>query len=143
MRLKPAGIKTVREAIERLMNGEVFYDRTGQRKMFYNDSSISCSDDYVSPFKCLYLRSGQASPIDILWGDVENWLIETRWEDNIGVGVACWVSYTNKNPDYTCPMRVIVGYDKNSTKYIAVEGFYWSYAIPVGEEIEKFLLKNR
>ena len=51
MRLKPAGIKTVREAIERLMNGEVFYDRTGQRKMFYNDSSISCSDDYVSPFK--------------------------------------------------------------------------------------------
>ena len=143
MNLKPAGIKTVKEAVERLMNGEVFYDRIGQRKMFYDDSSIFCSDDYVSPFKRLYLGSGQTSPINLLWGDVKNWLIETRWEDNIGVGVACWVSYTNKNPDYTCPMRVIVGYDKNSTQYTAVEGTHWSYAIPVGEEIEKFLLKNR
>lgn len=138
---KNAGIKSVREAIERMMAGEVFYSRIGQRKMLYDDSSVSCSCDYISPFKCLYLGSGQTSPVD--WGDVENWLIETRWEDSIGVGVACWVSYTNKNPDYTCPMRVIVGYNKNRTQYTAIEGSYWSYAVPVGEEIEKFLLKNR
>lgn len=143
MRLKPAGIKTVREAIERLMNGEVFYDRTGQRKMFYDDSFISCSDGYVSPFKRLYLGNGQTSHINIFWSDVENWLIENRWEDNIGVGVMCWVSLYIKNPDYTCPMRVIVGYDKNSAQYTAIEGTHWLYAIPVGEEIEKFLLKNR
>ena len=49
MNLKPAGIKTVREAIERLMNGEVFYSPKGC-KIIYDDVNASCGSDY-SPFK--------------------------------------------------------------------------------------------
>ena len=36
MNLKPAGIKTTREAIERLMNGEVFYSPEG-REIRYDE----------------------------------------------------------------------------------------------------------
>ena len=43
MNLKPAGLKTIREAIERLMNGEVFYSPEGC-EIIYDDVSVECGE---------------------------------------------------------------------------------------------------
>ena len=65
MKLKPAGIKTIREAIERLMNGEVFYSTEGC-KIIYDDVNTSCGLRLYSPFKII---SGTdiCEPVNYLW----------------------------------------------------------------------------
>ena len=93
MNLKPAGIKTIREAIERLMNWEVFYSLEGY-KIIYDDGNTLCDEDLCSPFKVIK-DDGWSEPINGLWEKVSDWQIERKWEDNIGDGVLCWVSDCN------------------------------------------------
>ena len=86
MNLKPAGIKTVREAIERLMNGEVFYSTDGC-EIRYDDSNIACGSGRVNPF-IIIEPDGSCEPINLLWKKVSSWQIECKWEDDIGVQVS-------------------------------------------------------
>jgi len=111
MRLKPAGIKTVREAIERLMNGEVFYSPKGC-KIIYDDVNTSCDSDRYSPFK-LIRDIVVYEPVNYLWEQVSDWQIEYKWEDDIGDGVLCWVSDGNRIPCKHDYLRFITAYDKN------------------------------
>ena len=89
MKFKPAGIKTVREAIERLMNGGVFYSPEGCA-IIYDDVSVECGGDRYSPFKIRC--DGRSESVNYLWERVSDWQIEHKWEDDIGDGVLCWVS---------------------------------------------------
>ena len=82
MKLKPAGIKTIREAIERLMNGEVFYSTEGW-EIIYDDGNMLCDTDQCSPFK-LIRDSGRSEPINHLWERISSWQIEYKWENDIG-----------------------------------------------------------
>ena len=74
MNLKPAGIKTVREAIERLMNGEIFYSPEGY-EIIYDDVNTLCDTVQYSPFK-LIRDSGRSEPINHLWERISSWQIE-------------------------------------------------------------------
>ena len=86
MKLKPAGIKTIREAIERLMNGEVFYSPEGW-KIIYDDGNVECGPGRSSPFKFIH-DSDWSEPINSLWEKVSDWQIEPKWEDNIVGGLS-------------------------------------------------------
>ena len=85
MGLKPAGIKTIREAIERLMNGEVFYS-PGSYEIIYDDVSVECGPDMYSPFKVR--GNGRSEAVNYLWEKVADWQIEYKWEDDIGEGIS-------------------------------------------------------
>ena len=112
MRFKPAGIKTVREAIKRLMNGEVFYSPEDW-KIIYDDANVRCSASDYNPFKVVR-SDGRSEPINLLWKRISNWQIEYEWEDDIGDGVLCWVSDFNRIPDKHDYVRLITAYDKDS-----------------------------
>ena len=85
MNLKPAGIKTIREAIERLMNGEIFYSPGGWR-IIYGEEDVTCDSIDYSPFKVIR-GSSNSVPINSLWRKVSDWKIEYKWKDNIGDGL--------------------------------------------------------
>ena len=111
MKLIPAGIKKIREAIERLMNGEVFYSPDGSIKLIYDDSNMSCGPGTVSPFRVVE-SDGSSEPINALWEKVADWQIEYKWQDDIGDGVLCWVSDSNHTPDESDFLRIITAYAK-------------------------------
>ena len=107
--LKPAGIKTIREAIERLLDGEVFYSPDGC-EIRYDDSNIACGSGRVNPF-IIIEPDGSCEPINLLWKRVSSWQIEYKWEDDIGDGVLCWVSDCNRIPCKHDYLRLITAYD--------------------------------
>lgn len=111
MKFKPAGIKTIREAINRLMNGEVFYSPEGY-EIIYDDVNTSCCLGQYNPFKII---SGTdiCEPVNYLWEQVADWQIEHKWEDDIGDGVLCWVSDCNRIPCKHDYLRLITAYDKD------------------------------
>ena len=111
MNLKPAGIKTVREAIERLMNGEVFYSPEGW-EIIYDEEDVTCDSIDYSPFKVIR-GSSNSVPINSLWRKVSDWKIEYKWKDNIGDGVLCWVSDLNRIPCRHDYLRLVTAYDKS------------------------------
>ena len=111
MRFKQAGIKTVREAIERLMDGEVFYSPEGH-KIIYDDANVECSANAANPFKVVRSDT-RAEPINLLWKKLSKWEIEYKWEDDIGDGVLCWVSDSNRTPGKQDCLSFITIYDKD------------------------------
>ena len=140
MNLKPSGIKTVREAIERLMNGEVFYS-TGGYEIIYDDVNTSCGLRLYSPFKII---SGTdiCEPVNYLWEQVADWQIEYKWEDNIGDGVLCWVSDFNRIPCRHDFLRLITAYDKNSDYPYRSKEVGYRFATPLTLEEAKTYTKG-
>ena len=139
MKLKPAGIKTIREAIERLMNGEVFYSLGGY-EIIYDDVNTLCDTNQRSPFKVIR-DDGQSEPINGLW-EILNWQIECKWENDIGDGVLCWVSDCNRIPCKYDYLSFITAYDKNSDyPYKSMEVGY-RFATPLTLEEAKTYIKG-
>jgi len=138
MNLKPAGIKTVREAIERLMDGEVFYSPEGW-KIIYDDVNVECDTGRSSPFKLIY-DIGWSEPINGLWEKVSDWQIERKWEDDIGDGVLCWVSDNNCTPDKSDFLRIITAYDKEREYPYESEDEAYRFATTLTlEEVKKYI----
>ena len=138
MKLKPAGIKTVREAIERLMNGEVFYSPEG-REIRYDDSNIACGSGRVNPF-IIIEPDGSCEPINLLWKRVSSWQIEYKWEDNIGDGVLCWVNDFNRTPGKNDYLRLITAYDKNSDYPYKSKEVGYRFVTPLTlEEVKQYI----
>ena len=140
MKLKPAGIKTIREAIERLMNGEVFYSTEGW-KIIYDDGNVECGTGRSSPFKFIY-DSDWSEPIDGLWEKVSNWQIEYKWENDIGDGVLCWVSDCNRIPCKHDYLRLITAYDKSRDYPYRVKEVGYRFATPLTLEEAKEYVKG-
>ena len=137
MKLKPAGIKTIREAIERLMNGEVFYSPGGY-EIIYDDVNTLCDTDQRSPFKVIR-DDGQSEPINGLW-EILNWQIEHKWEDDIGDGVLCCVSDSNRTPDARDFLLIITGYDKEEDYPYRTSYTGYKFATPLTlEEAKKYI----
>jgi len=137
MNLKPAGIKTVREAIERLMNGEVFYSPEGY-EIIYDDANVRCSIDNSNPFKVR--RNARSEPINILWEKVFDWQTKYTWEDDIGDGVLCWVSDFNRTPGKNDCVRFITAYDGSLGYPYRSRGVGYKFAIPIKlEEAKKYV----
>ena len=137
MNLKPAGIKTVREAIERLMNGEVFYSPGGY-EIIYDDVSVECSGDRYGPFKVR--GNGRSEHVNYLWEKVSDWQIEHKWEDDIGDGVLCWVNDFNRTPGKNDYLRLITACEKSGDyPYRSMEMGY-EFATPLTlEEAKKYI----
>ena len=140
MRFKPAGIKTVREAIERLMNGEVFYTPEGY-EIIYDDVNVVCSTSDFNPFKVVR-SDGRSEPINRLWKRVSDWRIECKWEDDIGDGVLCWVSDSNQIPDESNFLRIITTYSKGQEYPYESEGVAYRFATPLTLEKGKKYIKG-
>ena len=137
MKFKPAGIKTVREAIERLMNGEVFYSPEGC-EIIYDDVSVECGGDRYSPFKIRC--DGRSESVNYLWERVSDWQIEHKWEDDIGDGVLCWVSDCNRIPCKHDYLRLITVYDKNSDYPYRSKEVGYRFATPLTlEEVKQYI----
>ena len=139
MKFKPAGIKTVREAIERLMNGEIFYSPGGY-EIIYDDVNTLCDTDQRSPFKVIR-DDGQSEPINGLW-EILNWQIECKWENDIGDGVLCWVSDCNRIPCKYDYLSFITAYDKNSDYPYRSKEVGYRFATPLTLEEAKTYIKG-
>ena len=138
MKLKPAGIKTIREAIERLMNGEVFYSPEGH-EIIYDDVNVECSPIHVNPFKVVR-SDGRAEPINLLWEKLSDWKIEYKWENDIGDGVLCWVSDCNRIPCKHDYLSFITVYDKNSDYPYRSKEVGYRFATPLTlEEVKQYI----
>ena len=77
---KNAGIKSKKEAAQRLIDGEVFY---------HNGHSLKFDNQWVNPFRTIYGLNN--TKIDDEWSYFDNWETEIDWRENIGKGVLCWV----------------------------------------------------
>ena len=132
MNLKPAGIKTTREAIERLMNGEVFYSPNGN-KIIYDDTDVQCSTGRSNPFK---VRCNAGSePINGLWEKVFDWQTKCKWEDDIGEGVLCWASDSNVVPNNSDRAQLIVKYSVGDKyPYETNDKHWYAYATPLTQK---------
>lgn len=141
MKFKPAGIKTIREAINRLMNGEVFYSPEGYEdyEIIYDDVSVKCGKDSYNPFKVLR-GNGRSEPVNYLWEKVSDWQTKCKWEDDIGDGVLCWVSDSNRTPCKHDYLRFITAHNKSEDyPYRSKEAGY-RFATPLTlEEVKKYI----
>ena len=138
MNLKPAGLKTIREAIERLMNGEVFYSTEGC-EIIYDDVNTSCGLRLYSPFKII---SGTdiCEPVNYLWEQVADWQIKYEWENDIGDGVLCWVSDYDRIPDESNFLKIITAYRKGQEYPYESEDDAYRFATPLTlEEAKEYI----
>ena len=140
MNLKPAGIKTVREAIERLMNGEVFYS-TGGYDIIYDDVNTLCDTDQYSPFQIIS-GTDVCEPVNYLWEQVADWKIEYKWENDIGDGVLCWVSDSNRIPCRHDYLRLVTAYDKSGEYPYRSREVGYRFATPLTLEETKTYTKG-
>lgn len=85
---KNAGIKSTKEAAQRLIDGEVFW---------CDGYELKFDDQWLNPFRTIYGLNN--TEIDDEWSCFDAWQIEIDWRENIGKGVWCWVwgdEYENK-----------------------------------------------
>lgn len=118
-----ANIKSKKEALTRLMNGEVFY---------YEGTKICYNEGRVQPF-----RSG-AEPLHYNLDEYKNWQTKQNWDENIPEqGILCWVSGTDKLEK---DLATIVTYSDGKI-YRDSYACEWEYATPLTkEEALKYIL---
>ena len=124
-----AGIESKWDALNRLINGEVFYfgeDKQGKHEITFDHTKIDFAE---SPF----LYGGD--PLGGVLSYYSDWLTkrEIKWYEDIPPkGVLCWTS---------CGLRIIVRFRQNEfTTFIADDGSCYGDARPVAMEDLKFLL---
>ena len=125
---KNAGIKSKKEAAQRLMNGELFYHR---------DDCIFFDEDCNSPFR--YRSNGIEVPLTDHFEIINEWQVEIDWRENIGKGVWCWV-WDSDESDRSA--FIVKSYNmKDKIPYITDLG-RWINAEPMTEaEVMEYVLK--
>lgn len=124
---KNAGIKSKREAVQRLINGEEFVITSGR--------------DVVTRFKFCETELNPLQWSDGWWLHYEVWETEVEWYDNIGEGVLCWVwDFDEKAKS----IAIVTEYHEDFTyPYLASSGCGWGNAAPVKPgELGKFVYKH-
>ncbi len=126
MMYKNAGIKSKKEAVQRLINGEEFV--------------ITSGNSIVTRFKFCENEVNPLQGSDGGWLHYcEEWETEVEWYDNLGEGILCWVwDFDEKSKQ----IAIVTEYHKhNQYPYIATCG--WGNAVPVKPgEIDKFVSKH-
>jgi hypothetical protein len=103
MTLKNAGIKSTREAVERMMKGEIFFCEGV--KLFCDFTS------HGNPFRCIY-PTGESFSINSLFDDIADWQKEIQWEDDLANGpILCHVWSDDNRP--TKLVRWIESFDED------------------------------
>lgn len=76
-----------------------------------------------------------------MWENVGDWtiIIEERWQNNIGDGILCWVSFTEDMRDKA--LMIVTGYSPELTcKYSTKDGGTYIFAIPATvENVKKYI----
>ena len=131
-----AGIKSKKEAAERLINGEVFFMKAELHEIldelheiFFDAHQDPC------PFRLdnSYLHSS--------WDNFDQWLIKQDWRDNIGDGVFCWVWDECQSLQ---SLRLITEYVEGDQYPYINNKCGWMNAKPASlEEIKKYILESR
>jgi hypothetical protein len=147
-----ANIKSVKEAINRLTAGEVFYINLNISKnivKIYFDSTKVDDQFRVSYQSRELIQEQSLNSGSILWSFIADWLVkvEMNWWENIqDPGVLCWVSETciHKPNLEDCFIRLIESYNSSTKFYISYDwGSKWNYAVPMTEEeVKKYILKR-
>lgn len=136
-----ANIKSVEEAVRRLMHGEIFYliEETNENKksMIFFDETLS----YRFGIRySIYLGDGDYGydniRMDVDFNNISDWKIERKieWYDDIPKqGILCRVSDTKREEelkDYN-NFAIIKYCDESNEWFTDDEGKTWNYAIPV------------
>lgn len=123
MMYKNAGIKSKKEAAQRLINGEVF---------IFNGCKVLFDASCASPFR---LAGGS---LDMDWHSYPEWCTKTEWYENLGEGVLCWVW---GNEGERIQTDIVVRYEAERVyKFGTERGCWFSYAEPITkEEAKKFI----
>ena len=129
-----AGIKSKKEARERLDAGEVFYHSPGDEGRIFVDYSQE-----GSPYK--YHDRHGISTLFGVWDCYGDWLKKGEWWDSIPEhGVPCWVSDHHPEPDSQSDMANILQHCARETHSFKGKDILYRYATPLtDEEIKRFL----
>lgn len=124
-----AGIKTIEEAIKRLMDGEAFYSAEHNHKIKYDPTVLNSS-----PFRF------DTEPLKDYFGQYEEWLKKADWRGTLDEKpVLCWV-WDGENEDSKL-LIVVVEYRKgHEYPYFANKGYNYEFAEPATLESIKDLL---
>lgn len=123
---KNAGIKSKKEAAQRLIDGEMFW---------FDGWKIHFDDSEWVPFRI------DDDELYATWSTFAEWETEIDWRENIGKGVLCWVWDRNKEEKI---IRVITGFieKRGSQQYITRNNIGFNYAEPMTEaEVMEYVLK--
>lgn len=135
---KNAEIKDIREAMVRMIKGEVFW---------FNGLSMSFAIDEMHLGESAFAARESDFPDDKMlisdeWLYVKNWEVSTTWEETLGDGVLCkaW-RHGEGRIISACPVK-IVSYSARTREYWDETGVKWDRAEPVSlAEIEKYIIK--
>ena len=115
MKTKPANVKSAKEMIERLLEGEVF---------ILDDEYLDYRENYESPF-----RLGNLPLQNFLC--YEELLTEIAWTEDLGRGVPCWVW---DEGDGERSIELITSISKSSNYPYEGSISSWQHAEPIKPE---------
>ena len=126
MKLINANIKSVEEALHRLIDGEVFYTE-GENKLYFNPLAKVLND--------MFRISGCTvnTPINDSFNRCKNWQVEEKWWEGISEDnpVLCFVWDAPSIPKYPCVRWVK---EKNGHEFLTHGNISWANAQPVTAE---------
>jgi len=131
---KNAGIKSKKEAAQRLIDGEVFYSPISQ-------SEIKFVPSRTQPFRYVESRNVD-NCLDMAWDTFADWKVKVDWRENIGEGVLCWV--WDDDSEKRKRIAVVVAYHKYRAipeRFVTDDNVgSWANAKPLTpEEAKKFI----
>ena len=124
MILKNAGLKSKEEAMHRMIDGEVFYECRDVSLLHIMEG------DTQSAFVIRY-SDGELAHIKGLWGVVEAWQVEVKWQDTLkDKPVLCWVSDGDEE-SRSWATRIVCYREGEEQPYADCDSIKWEYATPV------------
>ena len=129
MKLTNANLTTKKEAIQRMLDGEVFYDSDGTYKLFYDEIVAGL------PFMCIDLETTDKDKIKGFWNEIESWQIEQPWEPTIGKYYE-FSDSTGFNDDVVVSiLNSIDSRDSNEYRFVDDMCTGWKYIRPIPADL--------
>ena len=123
---KNAGIKSKKEAAQRLIDGEKFIWRSTE--LFF--------DEKMQSYPFVAVCKGSTENIYIAFDHFAEWQTEIDWRENIGKGVLCWV--WDEIEHKTCGL--VIDYKKHVDYPYRTGPCGWKHAeMLTDDEIKEFL----
>ena len=115
-KLKNAGLKTIQEAMHRLIDGEVLY--------ITDNDTIRVDPEGFSSM----LESPNTTPLS----DVQTWQVKKEWWETLKDGpILCWL---NSIDSHRKEIATYISLVRPDGQYLSVTGTVWRFATPVNPE---------